>query len=185
MNNANPYETPEASLDVAQQEFYQPKIFSFYGRIGRLRYLAYGISAQLILMLIFLPLIGGLTALSSTSGEMSILSIIVMVFFYIALFVLTIMFAKRRLNDLNRSGWWSVLFFVPLLNLLITIYVIFWPGTLGTNEFGPAPVENSLPVKIFGFILPVIFIVAILAAIAIPSYQEYVTRAQEAQMQQQ
>jgi len=46
--------------------------------------------------------------------------------------------AVRRLHDTNRSGWWLLLVFVPLGNIVL----LFWfcaPGTSGTNRFGPMP----------------------------------------------
>jgi amino acid transporter len=97
---------------------------------------------------------------------------------YIAMIVMSVMIAKRRLNDLNRSGWWFLLFIVPLINFVMAIYVIFFPGTEGSNNFGPAPERNSLGVKFLALMVPVVFIgVGILAAIAIPQYQDYVMRA--------
>ena len=33
----------------------------------------------------------------------------------------------RRLHDLNRSGWWIILSFLPILSLLFLIYMCF-PG---------------------------------------------------------
>ena len=44
--DANPYSAPDAALDTGQDDLYQPKIFSFSGRIGRMRYLAYGIGRR-------------------------------------------------------------------------------------------------------------------------------------------
>jgi heme/copper-type cytochrome/quinol oxidase subunit 2 len=88
------------------------------------------------------------------------------------------MFAKRRLNDLNRSGWWFLLLIVPIVNLLMAIYLVFFPGSDGSNNFGPAPKANSLGVMILGWSMPVIFFVGILAAIAIPAYQDYLSRVQ-------
>ena len=35
--DTNPYSAPDASLDTADAEEYQPKIFSVNGRIGRMR----------------------------------------------------------------------------------------------------------------------------------------------------
>jgi len=80
------------------------------------------------------------------------------------------MFAKRRLNDLNRSGWWFLLFIIPLVNLLLAIYLVLFPGTDGDNNYGHAPVANTLGVKILAWMLPLVFILGILAAIAVPQY---------------
>jgi len=188
MNDQNPYTAPDASLETGQEETYQPKIFSFKGRIGRLRYLAYGIGTSLVLMAVFMPIMGGTMFMGGSmgmagEGAMSIIVMLAMAVFYIAAIVLTFTFAKRRLNDLNRTGWWLLLFLVPFINFLITIYLVFFPGSSEANDYGPPPVANSLGVKILGSLLPIIFVLGIIAAIAIPTYQGYVNQAGQTQTQ--
>ena len=85
MNEANPYTAPDASLAREQDELYQPKIFSFGGRIGRLRYLAYGIGTSIILMAVMMPILAGTMFASGFAGgeqTMSALTIVAMVVFY-------------------------------------------------------------------------------------------------------
>ncbi len=181
MNDQNPYSAPDASLETGQEESYQPKIFSFKGRIGRLRYMAYGIATYLILMVVFMPLMGGTMLMGGAMGVpgeagMSMLVMLAMGVFYIGILLLSVAFGKRRLNDLNRSGWWMLVFIVPLVNLLMTIYVLLFPGSKEANDFGPPAVANSLGVKILGWLFPVIFLLGIVAAIAIPAYQDYISR---------
>ena len=101
----------------------------------------------------------------------------------IAAIVLSVMFGKRRLNDLNRAGWWLLLFIVPLLNLLLIIYMFFFSGSDEENNYGAPPAANSLGVKILGWMMPVVFVMGILAAVAIPTYVEYVAKAQQSQVQ--
>jgi uncharacterized membrane protein YhaH (DUF805 family) len=175
--DANPYSAPDAALDTGQDDLYQPKIFSFSGRIGRMRYLAYSIGANLILMAVMVPL-GGATAVMGGDAGMSMISMLVIGIFYIAAIVISVIFAKRRLNDLNRSGWWFLLFLIPIINLLIAIYMVFFRGSDGDNNFGPAPTKNSTGVLILGWLMPVIFLLGILAGIAIPAYQDYLSRVQ-------
>jgi uncharacterized membrane protein YhaH (DUF805 family) len=43
--------------------------------------------------------------------------------------------AVRRLHDTNRSGWWMLLFFVPLGNIVLLIWFCL-PSTPGPNRFG-------------------------------------------------
>jgi uncharacterized membrane protein YhaH (DUF805 family) len=169
MSNANPYSAPDAALDTGQDVLYQPKIFSLSGRIGRMRYLAYGIGLNILLMAAMIPL-GGMTATMGGEAGMSMLGMVMMGLFYIATIAISIMFAKRRLNDLNRSGWWFLLFLVPIVNLLMAIYMVFFPGSNGDNKFGPAPTSNSVGVLILGWMMPVFFIVGIGAAILIPQF---------------
>jgi uncharacterized membrane protein YhaH (DUF805 family) len=182
MNDQNPYSAPDASLETGQQEFYQPKIFSFKGRIGRLRYIAYGMGTYLAIMAVFMPFMGGTMLLGGSmelAGEtvMPIAVIVGLSVFYIAIIVLSVAFGKRRLNDLNRSGWWMLIFIVPLVNLFMAIYIVFFPGSNEANDFGAPPTANSLGVKILGSIFPLIFLLGIVAAIAIPAYQEYISAA--------
>jgi len=66
---------------------------------------------------------------------------------------------------------------IPLVNL------IFWaiPGTDGPNRFGNPPPPNTTGAVVLALIIPLIFVVGIVAAIALPAYQQYVKRAHAAQ----
>ena len=46
--------------------------------------------------------------------------------------------AVRRLHDTNRSGWWLLLVFVPLGNIVLLIWFCE-PSTPRPNRFGPMP----------------------------------------------
>lgn len=41
-----------------------------------------------------------------------------------------------RCHDLNRSGWWLLIGFIPVLNVLFFIYLLFAKGTEGYNDYG-------------------------------------------------
>ena len=49
-----------------------------------------------------------------------------------AMFVLYI----KRLHDLDRTGWLSILILVPFLNIMFTAYLCFKRGTPGPNDYG-------------------------------------------------
>jgi uncharacterized membrane protein YhaH (DUF805 family) len=59
-------------------------------------------------------------------------------------------FGVRRLHDTNHSGLLSLLLFVPFVNLLLNLYLVFAPGTPGDNPYGPAPQKQTLK-QVFGF----------------------------------
>lgn len=189
---SNPYLAPNAALsDVyGHDEPYTPAIFSLHGRIGRLRYLAYGVGAMFLV-----GIVGGIIAAiiafvlgASGSGDGGMGAALVGaigLFVYVPIIALSFIFAKRRLNDLNRSGWLSLLTLIPLVNLLLAIYLIFFPGTDGTNDYGPMPIKNSTGVVIGAFGFLIFPIIGILAAVALPAYQDYVTRAKSAAPSQQ
>jgi len=54
----------------------------------------------------------------------------------LALIIPSIAVGVRRLHDLDKSGWWLLLGFVPIVGLIL-IYWFAQPGTPGANRFGP------------------------------------------------
>ena len=178
---SNVYRTPEASLvgDVVEDS-YQPKIFSFSGRIGRLRYLGYCFIVSLLGYVLIIP---G-TVLMAGAGDNGVaqgVAVLLMVIAYIGMMVMTWGYMVRRLNDLDKNGWISLLILVPLANLVLALYLIFAAGSPGSNSYGPAPVANPRGMILVALIFPAIFLLGIFAAIAIPAYQDYLQRATEAQ----
>jgi uncharacterized membrane protein YhaH (DUF805 family) len=169
--DVNPYSAPDASLDTGHdEESYQPTLFAFSGRIGRLRYLAYNAGANLLLLGVLILMSGGVAGIA-TMPEMSSAFGIFYIVSNLALFVIAIIWGKRRVNDLNRTGWWMLLLIVPLVNFIFIIYMIAFGGSEGSNNYGPPPVANSLGVKILGSLFIAMFALAfigILAAMIIP-----------------
>jgi len=50
--------------------------------------------------------------------------------------------AVRRLHDMNWSGWWYLLAFVPFVSLVLFVGFMF-RGTVGPNRFGPDPLAEE------------------------------------------
>lgn len=168
-SNTNPYQAPAADVNQSV-ETYQPLFFSVSGRIGRLRFLAYSLFAMVILI----PFLALLAVVGSD------LQVFISLLMYVPALAWTVIVCKRRLNDMNRSGWFSILYFLPLLNLIMFLWMACGRGTQGNNRFGARPSANPLSVKIFGMLTPLMFFGGMLAAIALPAYQDYVERAQAA-----
>jgi uncharacterized membrane protein YhaH (DUF805 family) len=68
-------------------------------------------------------------------------SVFALVFFAYALAVLvpTIAVFVRRLHDVDKSGWWYFINFVPFVGGIILLVICLPAGTPGANEFGPDP----------------------------------------------
>jgi uncharacterized membrane protein YhaH (DUF805 family) len=55
----------------------------------------------------------------------------------------SIALAVRRLHDKDRSGWWYLIIFIPLIGGLILLYWFVTRGTAGPNRFGPDPLGGG------------------------------------------
>lgn len=184
----NPYRSPAAAIqDVyppsTADTTYQPRIFSSDGRLGRLRYLVYSFIVQLVIMVLIGILAAVAIPLLTSSGN-STAQMLMLAAIYVPFLISMLVMAKRRLNDMNQSGWLSLLMLVPLVNVVMSLVLLFWPGSAGSNAYGPKPEKNSTALVVFGLLLP-LMVIGTLAAIAIPAYQDYVKRAQAVQLQQQ
>lgn len=43
----------------------------------------------------------------------------------------------RRFHDIGKSGWGALLVFVPVVGLITPFVMLFYPGDVSTNEYGP------------------------------------------------
>jgi uncharacterized membrane protein YhaH (DUF805 family) len=56
--------------------------------------------------------------------------------FDLATIVPTIAVTARRLHDIDRSGWWQLLAFIPIIGWVILLVWFSQDGTRGSNRFG-------------------------------------------------
>ncbi len=49
----------------------------------------------------------------------------------------------RRLHDSDKSGWWFLIIFIPLLGVLYFFYLLIRRGTDGPNRFGLDPLDPN------------------------------------------
>jgi len=183
--SANPYATPVSDVhETHSGEYGAVKILSVSGRLGRVRYLAYVTALVMIAWLGGSLLMGVLAAATAGLGRGASMSVamISVALIYGAMIIGSWMLAIQRLHDFDTSGWMTLLFLVPLVNVIFGFALLFVPGTDGENRFGKKTPQNSTGVKIMAVLAPVSFIVfiGILAAIAIPQYQHYKLKAQQA-----
>jgi uncharacterized membrane protein YhaH (DUF805 family) len=45
----------------------------------------------------------------------------------------------RRLHDTDRSGWWLLILFIPLIGAIWLLVLMVIDGTPGENQYGPDP----------------------------------------------
>jgi uncharacterized membrane protein YhaH (DUF805 family) len=62
--------------------------------------------------------------------------------FSLAVLLPGIAVAARRLHDVDRTGWWLLLAFVPVVGLIVLLIWFCTKGTDGSNRFGPDPLRG-------------------------------------------
>jgi len=181
VNKSSPYESPEHFSEITEDERYHPKLLSTQGRIGRLRYFGYTMVFNLVCGFLVGIIVAVLAQILGPGkpgeGNPTLMGIVLLLYFPMIVYMFIAM--KRRLNDLNHTGWLSFLMLVPLINLFFVFYLLLFSGTEGSNNYGLKPVNNSKKLIVFGVLIPVLFMggLGIFAAVAIPAYNDFVERA--------
>lgn len=68
----------------------------------------------------------------------------------IGLILPSIAVGVRRLHDKDKSGWWMLLHFVPLIGAIVLLVWFCQKGTEGTNRFGDIPSDLQITQQIQG-----------------------------------
>ncbi|HEY3518503.1 MAG TPA: DUF805 domain-containing protein [Gammaproteobacteria bacterium] len=169
MQNRNPYAAPRTNVSRAEsaEEYGEIKVFSAQGRIGRVRYIGYSFGLT-ILIAMFIGMVAALLGGASPAVALTIGAV-----GYIAIIVVQILLTIQRAHDMNVTGWLCLISLIPLAALVFLLV----PGTPGENNYGKPPPPNTTGAVVLACILPIIMILGIVAAIAVPAYQDYAERA--------
>jgi uncharacterized membrane protein YhaH (DUF805 family) len=176
----NPYTATASDLTqvASTDDTYLPSLWSVNGRIGRVRYLAYANAMSFIVFGIIA--VGAVLMAASPMLGMAVIGLT-----YLAMIPASLIIGRRRLHDLGRSGWFLLLFLVPLVNIGVGLWMLFGAGNEGSNEYGPAPAANTTGVLVLAWgALVLSALIGIGAAVAIPAYQAYVLKSRAAQVEQ-
>lgn len=107
----------------------------FTGRSRRMEYWMF----SLIHGVVFLLLEGAVLAVAAVRVPGAAVFIFTLCFLYaVAAMVPGLAVSVRRLHDMGKSGWWMLLSFVPLLDLLLLVFLCF-DSEPGSNRYGPNP----------------------------------------------
>ena len=105
-------------------------LLNWQGRINRQRYWTF------VLLALAGSVIAGIVDAVLTGGILGVL-------FSLALFYPSIIVGIKRWHDRDKSGWWSLIAFIPLIGFLwVLIECGFLAGTAGSNRFGDDPLAN-------------------------------------------
>ena len=76
-----------------------------------------------------------LNVVDFTVGSYGAISVI----YSVALLIPSLAVSVRRLHDTNRSGWWLLLYFIPLIGFIVLIIFFVEDSNPGDNNYGPNP----------------------------------------------
>jgi len=122
----------------------QQPIGMYNGRIGRLGYLVGLI--YLIPVLIIVSMVMALVFGHTTGQTYNLVESLIVLIMAPLSFSLVI----RRWHDLGSSGWMSLLLFVPLVDLVVVLILLFAPSAVDTNKYGKKSAIGLTPKKVFG-----------------------------------
>jgi uncharacterized membrane protein YhaH (DUF805 family) len=109
------------------------KYATFSGRARRKEFWFFQLFVMLIgLALSLVDYMLGLMDMETGIGALSGL-------FSLAMLLPNLAVSVRRLHDTDRSGWWLLLCFLPVIGIIVLLVFFFLDGTRGTNRFGEDP----------------------------------------------
>lgn len=146
--------------DDSCDDVYEPKLFQGSGRLGRIRFLLYmEILALAPALLIVFAVFSGVTwGNADTALAMTLIAIFSGVPSAIFMFILCV----RRFNDFDARGWWVLASFIPLIGILVSLALLFVPGTPGKNRYGVPPAPESSTMKLLCVLVLVVNIVLVM-----------------------
>jgi len=103
------------------------KYAKFDGRAGRPEYWFF-----ILFNIIALVALAGLAQIPRVGVVFGVLYLV----YALGVLVPGIAVTLRRLHDTDRSGWWVLIGFIPIVGIVLLVFVLL-PGTQGNNRFGP------------------------------------------------
>jgi uncharacterized membrane protein YhaH (DUF805 family) len=169
MIDINPYKAPQSHLEPKTIEYGEINLFSYKGRLGRIRYIAYSISL-IFLALFVLPVLTLLIMIGMATYILSLIEGIGPDFFFLFIYLVMLvpialfftLLTIQRVHDFNESGWFVLALLIPVVNTLILIAIWLTPGTQAPNNFGPKPPPNTL----IGIIIAIVLLFLALLVLA-------------------
>ncbi|MEO2279481.1 DUF805 domain-containing protein [Pseudoalteromonas pernae] len=80
-------------------------------------------------------------AIVATVIDMVLGTMFVGTVYSLALLIPSLAIGARRLHDTGRSGWWQLLYFLPLIGFIVLIIFFVQDSQDGDNDHGPNPKE--------------------------------------------
>jgi uncharacterized membrane protein YhaH (DUF805 family) len=115
------------------------KYATFAGRARRSEYWYFMLFY--FLAIVAMAIVDGLAGTFSEEAEIGLFSGL----FVLATIVPSIAVTVRRLHDTDRSGWWILINFIPIIGAIVLLVFTVLDSQPGANRFGPNPKEVMGP----------------------------------------
>lgn len=145
----------EAAANYNMQTWYSLK-----GRIGRVQLLAYSMIWGIVIsILIVAAMVTGLNPVAlidATQAEtVPIISLVLLLLMIPAWLYSVVILPRRRLHDSGKTGWWLLLYIVPIASLYLLYLLYFKPGDNGVNKYGLPPAPYSKVELVLAILIPI------------------------------
>src|SRR5690348_6778853 len=121
----------------------QSLLFSFQGRINRAKFWLVHVAMWVVVAIVFSVILGSAAMSSDPQAALQSVGVVgglILLVVYILALWIGLAIAAKRWHDRNKSAWWILIVFVPLVGpLWYLIECGFLRGTTGTNKFGSDP----------------------------------------------
>jgi uncharacterized membrane protein YhaH (DUF805 family) len=116
-------------------------MFRFSGRRNRKSFILFELVRVLAFTIIGVPMLIALAA-----GDKTVTSIVAFLALVAALPLCWAGWAvfSQRCRDFGWTGWATLLLLLPYVGWVFPLAACFIPGTLGSNRYGPDPLESRL-----------------------------------------
>ncbi|MBV9479636.1 MAG: DUF805 domain-containing protein [Acidobacteria bacterium] len=112
----------------------------FTGRLNRTHYF-FGL--LLAIAIVFISVLFFLFLKSLEGGffdtpEGTVFNLLLLALWYVCFAVFVFSLYIKRIHDIGYSGWFSLIYFIPILNFAGGLLLLFKSGTKGRNKYGKA-----------------------------------------------
>lgn len=121
---------------------------SFPQRLSRGNY-AIAVLSFLVLFIVLMGIFGvidinflKINLRSTTPSIQNVIGMIIFMAPMLLFYSLFLWLSVRRMNDTGRSGLLCISLLIPVLQVLTFLYLLFWKGDQGTNEYGHVPEQK-------------------------------------------
>ena len=115
------------------------KNISFKGRVSSGDYWRFvGINTLIFVLIFFVPIYIGVY----TNTDTSTLTYILLIIYSTIIFLPSFTMQVKRLHDINKSGNWIFLCFIPIIGCIILIILLCKDGDKTSNSYGEPPSDN-------------------------------------------